>query len=699
LTGQYFMIGSAAFRVIEAGGFEPVPVGVPPGQFFLQRMQCSNQRVVDPANLFEIWYGGNCSENAAIGLISLDQTSVPVAVRPSVPTREVLLDRTRGRAIFTGFDRLVLVHYADPSAAGSDELIDLTAVVSPYTKPGTMCSGSIPCSGTDFCAGATDTAYTGQCSPNPRLPFLPFCGGFGHAVCDDDFTCSLVNPTNPNSVGGCIGYSNRDFLAHGPACSQALPCPNGMICGGANRCEPKICLWNEDCAAYPGEICGLVENLGRVCLAPGTLVDGAPCFGAKECSHGACVGIAGAAEMGDTEVLHGIRGLLACTTPCYRNADCPGGEQCISESPLMPDQNYGQTLPIWQFHHAQVMPYCRPANLPPLGGCEGCTSEELCVTGYQPQGPHCQLGFDPVVWVKKGIGTAHYCLPPTENCNDVGSCQNWGNGDFQCRFPCKRSGDCRVFPADCANGSCSAGSPCGRTCVSDESCGGFNQGNQLYEFCTASDSCRSDAGCGGGTGSCVLGACIGPLRTCNKGSECEALEECAEWWWNDGRPRHCLPALCGCTGPGAPDRVCNLTTDTCVSICVSGSDCNVGEECVGSEGNGYYCRPAKCGCIGPHAPDMACDEGSGDTCIIRTQCTDVPCNGTVISECNVTPPDPLPNNNCSCPGCAWENTCPVQVQIPVQLCPANFICVNHGQSLPQRVGSCCTCNSSACQTP
>ena len=514
--------------------------------------------MVDPANLLEIWYGGQCAESSYVGLISLDETGAPVAVRPSVPTRKVLLDRTRGRAIFGGFDRLVLVHYADPSAAASDEVVDLSAVVAPFTAPGASCSGTNPCSGTDLCAGATDTAYTGQCTPNPRLPYRGFCGGFGQDSCDDDFDCKLVNPTNPNSVGECIGYVSRDYASAGPACTAGLPCPTGMVCGDGDRCEPKSCVGDADCAAYPDEICGLVANLGRVCLAPGPLADGSACLGADECLHGACVAIRGAAALGDGAVLHGLRGLLACTSPCHENADCQGGAQCISERPRALDEMYGSPTLIWQIHRAQVMPYCQPALLAPLAGCEECTSAELCAVGNTPQ-PGCQLGFDPWVFVKDGAGTAQYCLPPTESCQVSGFCPDGGDFDFRCKFPCQRSGDC-LFGADCVSGSCSVGPLCSLACGVDESCAWFDPGTS--GFCAISDSCRSDADCGGDAGSCFLSACIGPSRVCNTGSDCEVGEECVERWW-DGFGRHCLPAQCDCAGPSAGDMVCDFVTDTC----------------------------------------------------------------------------------------------------------------------------------------
>ncbi|MBW2704393.1 MAG: carboxypeptidase regulatory-like domain-containing protein [Deltaproteobacteria bacterium] len=616
LAGDYFMIGSAAFRVLEDGGFEPVPVAIPAGQSFNDRMQCNQLRAVDPANLYELWYG--CRDNNTVGLLSLDQTNVPVAVRPSVPITDVLLDRTRGRAIFGGFDRLVLIHYADPSAAGQDELTDLSSVMAPFMQEGAACSAANPCAGTDLCAGATDTSFTGQCTPNSRLPYLPFCGGFTQAACDEDFTCTLANPTNPNSAGECTDLPSRDYAAHGPVCDAALPCPAGMLCGATNRCEPKPCLRDLDCAAYPGEICGLVANLGRVCLTPGPLLDNAPCLNSGECLHGACIAIAGAYNLGDSELLHGARGLQVCSRPCYQNADCPDEVQCIFIG--MWDHSIDEAA-VWYDHHRSLVPHCRPSVLPPLEGCEGCTGEQLC----ERQG--CQIGFSPEVWVNDEQGTHNACLLPAENCGE-GPCSEF------CEYPCVVSGDC-PFLADCVSGLCS-GRPCERTCAADQSCMWFSVEEGI---CVTGDSCVDDGDCGGSQSLCIYGICTEP------------------------------------SGP-----------------CVVGSDCNVGEECVEYMAI-RECAVAMCGCAGPLAGDMVCDAALL-RCVIPGLCTDVPCDGSVVAECVVTPPEPLPDE-CLCPNCPWDDLCAGGATAAI--CPAGFTCP-YGP-MPEPVGQACVCNSLDCQTP
>ena len=644
LTGQYFMIGSTAFRVLEGGGFEPVPTGIPPGQFFGQQVSMSNNlRAVDPANLYEIWYG-SWGDSDSVALISLDQTNVPVAVRPGVSVRDVLLDQTHGRAIFWDTHKLVFVHYADPTAASHAEVIDLSAMITPFVQGGAICSSSTPCSGTDVCAGATDTSFSGRCMKNPRLPYLPFCGGFGNASCDDGFTCSKLNPTNPNSVGICTGQASRDYAAHGPACGGGLSCPAGMLCGTGSHCEPKPCVRDADCATWPGEICGAVELVGRVCVTPGTYADGAYCSSSDQCQHGACVAVRGAADMlqGSTDLRYGPVGIRVCGAACYQNADCAGDAPCIYKS-----FNYNNYTPtsvssqtVWMTHLIDVTPFCASTNLEQIGSCtDQCEASELCV--LQNPTPYCSRGYSATLVNPSGMMTADMCMAPTELTNQM-------SGPTSCLYSCRRSGDC-PFTTDCANGHCSIGdSQCDFTCATNESCAWFGWNNQPG-ICLAVDGCRSDADCGGTTGSCVgAGLCLGALRCSNNA---------------------------GCVG---------------------------GEECVAlgpyDQNDQRFCLPARCGCTGAHASEMLC-RAQDDLCFIPETCTDIPCDGTVVALCDQAQPSPSPSD-CQCPACWWNG--PQCTGMPASLCPADFACrfpgVNEGQA-PAHTGRQCVCNSASCQTP
>jgi hypothetical protein len=631
VSGQYFILGSAAFKLLPEGGFEAVPTGIAPGQFFSQRMQQNQQRALDPAHLYELWYG-DWQPNASVGLLSLNGSNLPVAVRPGVPVTQLLLDQTRGRAIFWNADKLVLIHYADPNGAALPETLDLAPLVAALVPEGAPCSADNPCTGTDLCAGATDTSFSGHCTANPRLPFLPFCGGFTGATCDEDYTCKTVNPTNPNATGQCLGLPSRDYAAHGPACTEALPCPAGMACNANGHCQPKTCLRDADCDALSGEICGLVQNLGRVCLTPGSLPDDSPCLSSSECLHGACIPIEGAYAMASNgtmnDILSGTLGLQVCTTPCFEGDDCPGGQPCVYQQSYGAP-NYLGAETVWRTHRVQLAPFCWPSVQPPVEGCtDKCLPSQLCSLGYYDG--TCRVGYEPVAWVKNGEGSSTFCLPPAE-----------ANGG--CRFPCLRSGDC-PFTTNCDGGFCSAGSPfsspCKQLCGPEESCA-YLSGTVAadpFAFCVASDSCASDADCGGTMGACH-GAC---LQACTTNADC-------------------------------PGGECAVTVPMIFSS--------------------RYCVPTTCNCTGPHAADMVCDLPTSK-CVIQGACTDVPCDGSVLAQCGLSVPDPLPIF-CQCPACPWNAT---QCGGPASLCPEGFTCTAGSAPLGgDHRGQTCTCTSAECQ--
>ena len=642
-TGEYFMIGSAAFRVVPGGGFDPVPQGIGAGDSFQQRMQGNDKRAVDPVNLFELWYGSETAA-ASVGLFSLAGTNLPVAVRPSVATTALLLDQARGRAIFWGVEELVLIHYADPSAAGQDEWLDRSDVAAPFVAEGAVCSSSAPCPGTEVCVGATDTAFTGRCTPNPRLPYLPYCGGFAQLPCDDGYTCELLNPTNPNSIGYCVGYPYRDYDVHGPTCGPGLPCPAGMVCGTGGRCEPKLCLSDVDCGAYPGEICGQVDNIGRVCLAPGPLADGAPCTGPGDCAHGVCVWLRGAWASGEGDLFYGPYGLGVCTAPCFQNADCPQGDPCV-----VVQTGFGTTMGaygdgeiVWKNHRGQVMPFCCPTVLAEIhedcaGACQA--SDEICQSGQPPQ---CVVGFSPTIIGRTPGGNIDYtCLPPADEGNPFSG---------GCAYACQRSGDCPFAGYDCIYGRCSSpltyNNPCGGTCAPDESC-----------VITSHDAFYSSA-----EGLCVVA------------DSCVDDQDCV-----------------------SPD-ICNM--GVCSPPCTTNSDCATGE-CVGNLlpiGGEKYCMPSQCGCTGALVGDTFCD--LANMCTLPGLCNNIPCDGSVDPQCTPTEPFPAPTD-CVCPSCAWNQPfCPGAEGS--QVCPTGFNCFGFGEpslTLPPTVGTACICIDTECQTP
>jgi hypothetical protein len=146
----------------------------------------------------------------------------------------------------------------------------------------------------------------------------------------------------------------------------------------------------------------------------------------------------------------------------------------------------------------------------------------------------------------------------------------------------------------------------------------------------------------------------------------------------------------------ASDADCGGAAESCIwhvgcnSICMTSEDCLVGEECVGNPGMlPRYCLPAQCGCT---SREMIC-RLEDETCFLTGWCTDIPCDGSVVAECNTTRPDPLPAF-CSCPSCGWD-VCASGT--PVPLCPDGFTCTGVGATYPN--SGHCACTSTHCQSP
>jgi len=529
-SGEFFMLGSAAFRILAEGVFEHVKVRIPPGKRFLERIACNPHRMVDPVNRYELWYG--CPErNRPMALISLDQDNIPVGVKAG--GGRPLLDWRRGRMFFFTGLNVAIVHYADPTARLRPAWADMSDVGADFFEPGAFCTQTTACEGSQICLQNTDTSPTGQCRENERLPYLTYCGGLGRLPCDPGFTCQLSNPTNPDSLGICDGTPPLDFWNRGILCSDESPCPEGMTCN-AGRCHPLSCLADDDCA--PGQVCGSIPFLGRVCIQPGPLPDGALCFLSSECASGSCV-------VDVTSLGNDVRRF--CRRPCWQDAGCAANERCATLHPPLEEvlRHFPHCFP-----QDRVSCGCDEVTLCEGGICNCCTvgmryPKSTCTPGQ----PNCEDA----------------CLPPSVPMpSDLAF-------DRPCALPCRRNADC-PWAADCFRGYClisnnvSMGDvfrPCnnGAGCTQDESCASLSTGWPIAEyFCFTMDSCATPADCP--LGQDCIGVCTNP---CTKGSDCDAGKECVAGT-NYGDNYHCLNTLCGCQGSLAGEAVCDIFNDQCV---------------------------------------------------------------------------------------------------------------------------------------
>ncbi len=527
--GGYFTLGSQAFRVVGTG-FAAVKVKIPPGDKFRARLACATERAVDPVHGYEIWYGEVAGDACPwVGLVALDQYSVPVALR----ARFVLLDPRRGRIYDLRYLTTDIISYADPSAATRPEMLDLSATGAALIAPaGAPCSDSQPCVGTELCLGETDTAWMGTCAPNPRTPYIAGCGGLTRVPCDPGFTCELSNPTNDQSPGRCIGLPPRDYETEGPTCSASLPCAAGTTCNAGGHCVPDLCLRDADCG--PSEVCGMIEFVGRVCLPAGPLPDGAICFAAAECAHGACVPVLDQ-EPANPDPTRVVAHLSVCTRPCFATEECQLGTVCAA------NQLQDLADAVWP------LGWCTAPE--PIDCLASCAATELC------HHDDCVTGIAPARLPLMDPNST--CMPP------------WTSDSLgYCALPCQRNRDC-PWAADCRAGFCSVASDnppssaytClgGLGCQPNEQCAAFQEDHtQILWTCMDGDPCRDNTDCT--PPATCNGVCTDP---CTVSGDCPTGWECMfHHYW--GAPvRQCYPAQCGCTGAEASAAFCRYDNQTC----------------------------------------------------------------------------------------------------------------------------------------
>lgn len=599
--GTTFVVGGRAFAK-QGEGFRAIAVQIPPGGAFRTRLACATERAFDPVAGYEIWHGSASALDPCpwVGLVPLDQKSVPVAIRASFGQ----LDAARGRVVETQYGSLGLLHYADVSAAARPEVLDLTAVGAGLVAADVVCSESQPCPDKGQCAGASDTAFTGTCVANPAEPYRALCGGLTELGCDPGRTCTLTNPTNPKSNGTCSGLGSRDFAAEGPSCGASEPCPFGMACNAGGHCEPKTCLLDADCAA--GEVCGMVASIGRVCVAAGVLPAGAICLQTSDCATGACVEVPGQPAPMSNPDAPPHPSLRTCVQPCFATSACATGEVCA----LAPGQEFGDSP--WP------LPFCRAAT---DAGCDpACGAAEICLDGG------CGIGVNPAA-LPLGQPESARCLPPWQM-------NVWNN----CSITCKRNSDC-PWPADCLAGTCGVSSKdrpadavlcaAGKGCAATEMCADFRADVDAPKWtCMDADPCQSDADCG--KDAACNGTCAALCETtagCPSGQECTAHKT-----WNQLPVQQCYPPFCGCTGPAAAGALCRYDDLSC-----------------------HLPRPCALACDETN-PDTACRPDDPEKLAASGTCRCPACawNGTA---CNTACP---PNLNCPAmpvQACPADYTC------------------------------------------
>ncbi len=640
-TGEYFMLGTQGFRVLDDGGFEYLGLTVPLSESFENRVECNAQRVFDPVNRYEIWFDyEDCYDLVGVmAIISTDRGNIPISIR--VNSANVLLHPPSGRAfVFDDHINVSVVHYADPMAA---ERPSFTRIVTgeEHLEPGQECSADERCPFEQICLQRTDTAWTGNCMENVRSPFLRFCGGLTGIECDDGFTCELSNPTNPDSLGVCMGCPERDYENHGPRCGPDGECIAGFSCNEGGRCVPQACMNDADCG--DGEVCGMVRDVGRACMTPGPLESGEICYAPDECQSGVCM---------DPHLESGPSGF--CTTSCAQNADCPDDFLC---------QHFTTPWPICVHEEWALSGYRAHDH------CSDCAEDAIC---SDRGGDDCQVGFFPGP-LTCSIGIE--CSSDLE-CALPGSCvhlkilrsdEQLYDDERICGFPCSQNADC-PWDADCINGTCSVtrqyendrGYFCedGQGCPDDQWCLGLQFPSDPFH-CTDEQPCDHDSECEDGL------ECFG---ICSHGCGTDwdaAPNECGEGLQcvYDGDSFFgpiCMPPACDCPDTGGPTPNCRLDT----------RDCSFRQNCALALCDGTYGPPD------PNDPEE------------RTCCR--PGNPCGLSQ----------EDLCKCPPtcdfwtqaycCHYGDVCPGAAN-PASLCPDGYECrlLDYDDSIHQAYGFLC----------
>jgi hypothetical protein len=419
------------------------------------------------------------------------------------------------------------------------------------------------------------------------------CGTTGFCPDSENYECR-------NSFDGQYHCACKNGALCGPRCLVDTNCPYQHRCDQASgQCVLDTCQADADCD--PGQICGIDDQLRRMCGTPGTRLPGAPCDTSTQCSTASCV----------WDYNTGNR---TCVTPCQLTRECQAGQSCLVNKYDMAAS-------------ASVVGFC---GKPRSGvGCapneyainegDGCTDGTEC----NPNDPmHMSESQCLVHTFCQWLGSSGVCV-----CNDI-MCQTTCTTDASCGevgVGCL-GGFCRPLPRCAVDSECDTGRVCGLLDGQEHTgtrCVTAGKGE-------TGTSCSSHADCKGGF--CNAGLC--KLR-CLNASECGAGQECRATLVSskiDFVVGACQAAACGCAagevcnldkacGPGA---LCNADDDCgadhscvrhlCRPNCQKTSQCALGLDCTGLDAaKPHVCVPATCGC----GPDEVCDSGR---CFVSRPC-------------------------------------------------------------------------------
>ncbi len=420
-------------------------------------------------------------------------------------------------------------------------------------KAAPLSSGS--CDDGDACTEG-DACQAGKCAPGKAK------------VCDDGDACTT---DSCDSKSGCVATAKTGGACDdGSACTKDDACDKGKCVGQGLQCDDNNPCTDDGCSLAKG--CTVTNNT-KACD------DGNPCTESDTCADGVCEG--GPAKDCDDG------------NPCT-NDSCQGGSGCKA-----------------------------------LNNLAKCDDDDACTTGEACSGGAC-----------KG-GQAVSC-DDGNSCTDDSCAKGSGCSNAQNTSACS-DGDACTDKDSCSDGACKAGqalacddgNPCTNdSCDSKTGCVATNNTATCDDgdACTDTDTC--DAGkCAGqqkacdDTNPCTDDSCdsktgcgfANNTKPCDDGQVCTTSDVCASGSCK-GTPKTCPQGeACATAGQSAGTCVDHCDSGTkdgdesdvdcggsCVTGCVTGKACVLGDDCVSGK-----CVSGKCAANKTHVVSSLADSGPG----------------------------------------------------------------------------------------
>jgi hypothetical protein len=446
--------------------------------------------------------------------------------------------------------------------------------------PGTplVCDDNNACNGVETC----DATLGCQAGVTPNCDDANVCTTDS---CDTTLGCVHVNNTNACDDGSLC--TTGDVCAGGVCTGTATNCSNGLVCDGAEFCDPAdgTCKTGTALNCDDGNPCTTdsCSEAGGGCqhtpVADGTACsDGNLCTTGDSCQAGACQGAPVVCTDPDANVCTGVPSCDPADGVCKMGAApiCDDGNACTADT----------CEPTAGCEHTPLSgTTCSDGN--------ACTSLDTCVLGT------C-------------VGTPVVCTD-LNACNGVETCNPATGCVAGTPVNCDDNNPCTADSCDAVTGACSHVPLTGVACNDNSAC-------------TSGDTCQ-------------LGICKGTPIVCDDNNACNGLESCdPSSGCVAGTPLDCddgntctndsCDAVQGCVNAPLPNgTVCNdsdlcTVNDTCQSgICTGLAKCDDGNACNGVE----TCNPLNGACGAGTSPN--CDDGNActdDSCQPAVGCVNSP---------------------------------------------------------------------------